>query len=65
MNQQTNLGAKVQNIRESSAVKPKFYPFAANKESKPAYVEPSKTPLELLLLKNKLGEEVAKSSEHK
>ena len=50
--------AKVQNIRQSSAIRPSFYPFqegVAKKAPPPSAVRASNVPLEMVLLKNHMG----------
>ena len=57
--------AKVQNIRQSSALRPSFYPFQeglAKKAPPPSAVRASNVPLEMVLLKNHMGNETNKNN---
>ncbi len=54
MNGQTNLTNKLQTIRESSAANKNFYPFQFGQKEVKA-PEGTGLPLEMILLKNKIG----------
>ena len=63
-----SFSAKVQNIRQSSAMRPSFYPFQegiAKKAAPPAPARASNLPLEMVLLKNQMGNEVSKNPDLK
>ena len=65
---QPNLANKVQHIRESSAIRPSYYPFKEGLEKKappPNQTRNSNVPLEMVLLKNQMGNEVVKNAEMK
>ena len=59
---QPKFTAKVQTIRESSAVRPSYYPFAEGVAKKPppasAQASPN-MPLEMVLLRNQMGKEAS------
>lgn len=64
MNRQTNLASKLQTIRESSAANKGYYPFQFGKKEVKAGEGPN-LPLEMVLLKNKIGTEAVRNSQLK
>ena len=57
--------AKVQNIRQSSAIRPSFYPFQeglAKKAPPQPTITVNNSPLEMVLLKNHLGSDANKNN---
>ena len=56
------------NVRQSSAMRPSFYPFQeglAKKAPPPTQARASNLPLEMVLLKNHIGNEVSKNADNK
>ena len=65
---QPHFQNKVQSIRQSSAMRPSFYPFQeglAKKAPPASAARASNVPLEMVLLKNHIGNEVSKNADLK